>query len=210
MYLKCNLYISKELGGNLMKFKKIGSIVLAATVATASISGTSLLGGSQAIAQTQVSDDTLGELWSSKDFEVANIAISYIDSYKDADGNLILEISDKAGLAKALNDVNADFTADELEDAIDNFNKIIIEENGSGVLTDFNNDINGQLEDLDATQTGDNMTRKITCSNALGAISLIHAGSYSAAAALLGISGGLSVGIPLIISTAYYLGSLLC
>ncbi|EJQ14178.1 hypothetical protein IE5_05793 [Bacillus cereus BAG3X2-2] len=153
-----------------------------------------------------LSNKTLNELWSKKEFEAARIAVSHIESFKDADGNLLLKVVDQEGLDKQLKKAKAKFSASELNDAIINFNKVIVEEKGNGELTKFNDQIAEQYKAIDAADPNP----KISCSDALGAIGLIHAGSYTAAALLLGISGGLSAGIPFIISTAYYLGSLLC
>ncbi|MED0677607.1 hypothetical protein P4S93_17425 [Aneurinibacillus thermoaerophilus] len=74
----------------------------------------------------------------------------------------------------------------------------------------------GQYEDIQSGKYPDPnviSTKAISCSDVLGAIGLIYSGSYAAYAAtdaLLGISGGLSAGIPFIIATVYYLASLLC
>ena len=137
--------------------------------------------------------------------QLASVILSNLENVFDINGNKQLEIVDFENLNLELEAINAPISATQLQDVINNFNYSIVAEQGNGIITTMTTDVANQLN-------GPNpYSRKlITCSNVMGAIGLIHAGSYSAAAYLLGLTGPAALAIPLIVSTAYYLGSLLC
>lgn len=102
-----------------------------------------------------------------------------------------------------LNAINAPITAQELATVIDKFNSYVSENNKTIIQT--------KKEVLKQLPNSNRRSRSlISCGNVMGAIGLIHAGSYSAAAYLLGITGPASFIVPLLVSTAYYMASLAC
>ncbi|MEC0755183.1 hypothetical protein P8884_15805 [Bacillus haynesii] len=154
------------------------------------------------------STKTVSDLWKDKDYEAAELIIKHLNTYTDANGKMLMKVVDNKDLDKGLAELNYSMTASELEGYIQNFNELIVKD---GVLSDFTNQVSSDLEKITKNGSSEiSVSSVITCSNVLGAIGLIHAGSYTAAALALGISGGLSASIPFIISTAYYLGSTLC
>lgn len=143
-----------------------------------------------------------------KEKQTAEIVLSGVSRYVDENGEFQLRINDIDNLQLELEAVNASVSVEELKEAIDRFNYLIVAENGEGTITNLVDDVSDVLP---TPNSNPRLRGKlITCSNVMGAIGLIHGGSYSAAAYLLGITGPASLLIPLIISTAYYLGGLLC
>lgn len=78
----------------------------------------------------------------------------------------------------------------------DSGNNIVKEKSGN-VISDINENTNG-------------ISTMSTCSDALTIIGMVHSGSYAAAAFALGLTGGASVAIPVIVGAAYSLFSLAC
>lgn len=135
--------------------------------------------------------------------EYAEVILGALTAYYDSDGNRQVKIVNYENLEKELSAANAPITAKELQEVVERFNYYIVNEDGDGVITDLTQGVSSQLPNP--------MQRSIiTCSNVMGALGLIHSGSYSAAAYLLGVTGPSALVVPVLISTAYYLGSLLC
>lgn len=97
--------------------------------------------------------------------------------------------------------IDAPITAQELTEVIDKFNSYVAEDNE--IISQTKEEVLNQLPTP-------NSRARISCGTVMGAIGLIHSGSYSAAAYLLGVTGPASFVIPLLVSTAYYLASLAC
>lgn len=140
-----------------------------------------------------------------KDIQASRIIAEHLDTYIDADGNKQVKVTNKKLLQVRLKSIDYPLNVNELVTAVERFNHLIVSENGDGVITDLVNAVGEEFR-----TTGEVTTNALTCSDVLGALSLIHSGLYSAAAYALGITGPAGVTIPILIATAYYLGSLLC
>ncbi|MCB5950824.1 hypothetical protein LI951_01940 [Enterococcus sp. BWT-B8] len=163
---------------------------------------TSLIG----LSQVTFAETSEAETLTPKEQQTAEVVLGGISRYVDKNGDFQLRINDIENLQVELESINASVSAIELKEAIDRFNYLIVAEDGEGAISNLVEDVSEVLPDPNSRLRG----KLVTCSNVMGAIGLIHAGSYSAAAYLLGITGPASLLIPLIVSTAYYLGGLLC
>lgn len=88
----------------------------------------------------------------------------------------------------------------------------LLEEGYSYVQLDNTLDqINSYLKENNVHLRNASMFRKAgTCSKALQFIGYVHAGSYAAAAAMLGVTGPAAVIVPLLVGLVYQAGSLFC
>lgn len=164
---------------------------------------------SSSLEAKNTSTKTVNELWEEKDFKAAEVIMKHLDTYTDKNGYKIIRVLKKKTLDKELANLDYPMTSSQLVSYVENFNELI---NDDKKLSEFTKNVSNELSSLINKDTNSEISVKgaISCSNVLGAIGLIHAGSYTAAALALGITGGLSASIPFIISTAYYLGSTLC
>lgn len=119
---------------------------------------------------------------SSKDLEIAKIISGNLEQTISENGNTQLVIKNRETLMSQLLASNSSLKFEDIELAVGNFNELL---------------------------ASNSLTRG-TCSKALTFIGYVHAGSYAAAAALLGITGPLSVIVPLVIGLVYQAGVLLC
>lgn len=106
-------------------------------------------------------------------------------------------IIDGEGLQLELEAINSPITYEELVDVVNNFNYYIETEDGNGPISDM---VKRPLV----------RTRAITCSSVMSAMGAIHSGSYTIAAALLGVTAPTSIIVPVLVGLAYQLGTLLC
>lgn len=119
---------------------------------------------------------------SSQDMKIAKIISDNLDRTVNENGNIQLVVKDKEKLMSQLSANDSSLKSEDIDLAIANFNKLLTE----------NNLLRGM------------------CNKALTFIGYVHAGSYAAAAALLGITGPLAVITPLVIGLIYQAGALLC
>ncbi|MED0679227.1 hypothetical protein P4S83_15960 [Aneurinibacillus thermoaerophilus] len=106
-------------------FKKIG-LLLMAFVFTLSING-----------QVSVHAKEVGELWNEKDFQVAVLAIDYLKTDEDENGNILMEIVAPEKLDKGLKELDYPLDIDEFQKNIDNYNDIMVNENDESIMNDF-------------------------------------------------------------------------
>lgn len=168
-----------------------------------------LIGPLAPVSAATINSSTASNGLSERDLQAARIIIKHLETFVDSNGNKQIKVTDKKTLQRDLKSIKYPLNANQLEKAVERFNYYIVAENGKGIITDMTNDVTSKLKGTTSPDT-QFTTYALTCSDVLGAISLIHSGSYAAAAYLLGVTGPAAVIVPVLVSTAYYLGSLLC
>lgn len=175
--------------------KRLVSVLMVATL---------LIGllGSPVSASNLPTNANLPEL-TDEEKEMIQIISAHLDNYVDPNGNVQLKLTNKDELKKQLNNLSGDLiTFEELETSIENFNYYVIE--GDNAVSDLVDEVSAQLQ-----TNGGIQLMKLTCSDILSIIGLIHSGNLAIAAALLGVSGPAAVSIPILVAAAYTAGSVI-
>lgn len=177
--------------------KKLISIIMVGLIAlmTFSVSTASVH------ASTVVNEEKENIQVSEKDLAAAEVLMNNLTTFLDENGNKQMKIIDSEYLQSELDVIGYPLQVSELQNSLDQFNEKIISENGNGPITDMTK----TAGDISLMKKGSG-----NCAKALQFIGYVHAGSYAAAAALLGITGATSVIVPLVIGLIYQAGSLLC
>lgn len=137
--------------------------------------------------------------------ELSEIVVKHLDNFTDSNGNKQVKIINKEELKNELNNIDI-LSYEQLQSSVSQFNYYM--DNGENTITKTADDVSNQLK---ANQTnGEISTMGFSCGDALTAIGLIHAGSYTAAAYLLGITGPAAIVVPLLVSAVYGIASIAC
>lgn len=136
--------------------------------------------------------------------EFSRTILGHLEAYIDENGNQQLRITEAEELESALNGSEI-ISYDEFQSVVEQFNTYISE--GDNVVSNTADSI---AKELNTNEPGQMGTMAISCGDALSIIGLIHAGSYSAAAYALGITGPAALLIPLLTSAAYTAASIAC
>ncbi|MCB7068822.1 hypothetical protein LIZ76_02410 [Caldibacillus sp. 210928-DFI.2.22] len=140
--------------------------------------------------------------------KIAEIIMRHLENYTDENGNKQLKITNKNELKQQINNSGINLiTFEQLETAVSNFNYYMAA--GENAVTEAADDISSQLATLKNTTKTEVGTMKLTCSDIVSIIGLIHAGNYGLAALLLGVTGPAAFIVPFLISAAYTAGSVL-
>lgn len=134
--------------------------------------------------------------------EIATIVLGHFENYTDSEGNVQIKIINENELMHKLENSDVELDFEQLQSAVIKFNNYMAK--GNNIVSETADDIATQLKANPSE--GVITTLAVTCSDVLTAIGLIHSGSYSVAAALLGVTGP----VPLVVSAAYSIGSMVC
>lgn len=130
----------------------------------------------------------------------------HLNATVDSNGNVKLEIINSEEFEKKVEELGYPISISEIQNVMNSYTESLnpsSETITEGSFTTYANvDVGGGGGTID--------TSGMSCGDALSIIGLIHSGSCSYAAYLLGITGGIAVGIPLIIAAAYTVSSILC
>ncbi|WP_330949497.1 hypothetical protein [Virgibacillus sp. MG-45] len=184
-----------------MKICKKLTFVFMATVLFIGIVGSSV---SAQVSPSKINKNNLTQ----EQIALVQAVSKHLENYTDSEGNKQIKIVNKNELVHKLKKVDTSLNFGQLQSSINKFNRYMAD--GDNVVKETADDISKEMKDNINEQQGGISTKAFSCGDALTAIGLIHSGSYTAAAYLLGITGPAAVIIPLLVSTVYGIASIAC
>jgi hypothetical protein len=147
---------------------------------------------------------------SKEQLEMVELTQEHLKATTDANGNIKIEIVNMEEFEKKVNESDYPAEISDINNMIDSYNEYLTSSTITSSKSKKSIDGPNYVQVPVGGGGGTVDTSGISCGDALSIIGLLHSGSYAYAAYLLGVTGGLSVGIPFIIAAAYTTASILC
>lgn len=190
--------------------EKVIPLFVALVLMVGVVAGSVSAAGPSNVYAGELSNPYNGETFelSKEQLKMVELTQEHLKATTDANGNIKIEFVNIEEFEQKVNESDYPAEISDIHNMIDSYNEYLTSSTGPSSKKAIDGPNYVQVPVGGGGGTVD--TSGISCGDALSIIGLLHSGSYAYAAYLLGVTGGLSVGIPFIIAAAYTTASILC